>query len=407
MTNGDTAGIYKQLLGYLIIHDLHISLGLFLEKVRHRDVYLVRYRPDIGKYIRFALEADFHDTIGILNKHLPGMTQACIEAYAEDAVMMDSVSRLKSVWQYLTKDQYFIRRIILRSASNNSTGALRLLEKNLSIGQTDLQYLLLAAIRNKSEALVRHWLDRGAKTRLQEQSEVPSWAAARCGNAAIMSMLLDTDDEPFHNSSVSDRLLGVALEARNLSVVDVLVYAGADELSVPLETAVTAGHANLVDKILIHQAKNKDWIPPAPLLQLACVNGHLEIARALINHGSKLDPRIPMALGGGNSPLMGAVSSNHPDIVEYLISRGASFDASGVFGNALQTAAYWNYHDVAVVLLQNNFDVDARAEPLPSALAIALRRGNLDIVTLLLQHRASTKDLESYDRLLCGYRVCS
>ena len=129
----------------------------------------------------------------------------------------------------------------------------------------------------------------------------------------------------------------------------------------PIFNAALAGNLPVV-KLLVSKgadinAKNRSGLTP---LHLACQNGNKMVVEFLIDNGSdinsKTERRFPdiagqiPTLGGDRMPLFNAIMSNHKDIAELLISKGA---------------------DVT-----------------PEMLNMAKGRGQTEIIELLKQHRA-------------------
>ncbi|XP_030324548.1 ankyrin repeat domain-containing protein 7-like, partial [Calypte anna] len=64
-------------------------------------------------------------------------------------------------------------------------------------------------------------------------------------------------------------------------------------------------------------------------LHLACANGHTEVARFLLKHGSQLDAVDNF----GRTPLMKAVQLREQDCVTFLLEHGADPNLADIDGN--------------------------------------------------------------------------
>ncbi|PYI09570.1 ankyrin [Aspergillus sclerotiicarbonarius CBS 121057] len=329
-------------------------------------------------------------------KHILNASQATVESLFAAGTL--NATHIKSAWDFLFRDRDLRRFTISRAAWDCHSDIVLSLDKISRFSTAEVDEALWAAVAKSDEELVRKWRSRLTNSWMGALTYTPLHLAAQKGNLNIMTMLLNqaifTRDRL---TLIMESLLQMAIEHWSLDIADVLIDRGADQFSVFLDSAVVAGHAGIVEEWLKEGATEEDTVC-GPMLQTACVNGHTEVVRVLLDYGHDINEKSSGALGG-NTPLMGAVSGNHPSLVEFLISRGASLDGTSQFGNALQTAAFWNYMDVARILVENGFDVDARAASLPTPQAMALRRGNWDMVTLLKQKGASREAWECYDRL--------
>jgi uncharacterized protein len=99
----------------------------------------------------------------------------------------------------------------------------------------------------------------------------------------------------------------------------------------------------------------------------------------LIAAGAEVNAVSPL----GATPLMGAASRGHKDIVNYLLDHGADSSTRLGFGaSALAGAAAGGHVDVVSVLL------DRGSQGLDAALALASRNGHEQIVQRLLDDGA-------------------
>ncbi|MBK8239355.1 MAG: ankyrin repeat domain-containing protein [Deltaproteobacteria bacterium] len=98
----------------------------------------------------------------------------------------------------------------------------------------------------------------------------------------------------------------------------------------------------------------------APAIVLAARDGHVEVVRALLRAGAKVDARTGL---GGETALVSAAIDGHADVVDALLVAGASVDLPNAWG---KTALMWasdNGHDAAVRrLLAGGADVTRRCD---------------------------------------------
>ena len=94
------------------------------------------------------------------------------------------------------------------------------------------------------------------------------------------------------------------------------------------------------------------------LLGWAAGAGNLEIVKLLVE---EKDANIEGdASESENSPLYRACAYNHPDIVTYLISKGANINRKNSNGlTCLHIASYNNYSDIVKILLDKGANINA------------------------------------------------
>jgi ankyrin repeat protein len=151
-------------------------------------------------------------------------------------------------------------------------------------------------------------------------------------------------------------------------------------------------------------------------LQMAAANGHLDMVKKLLGHGANLDKAVPSAAVNGqkqildfmleknpsqlaiNKALIRSAGSEHTDIVQLLLDKGADVSFINNEGDtdptALIRAASSLKIENARLLLSKNANVNAKVDdPItPSALFAAcsgvFNPLNLELVDLLLEHGA-------------------
>lgn len=121
-------------------------------------------------------------------------------------------------------------------------------------------------------------------------------------------------------------------------------------------------------------------------LHLAATAGHVEVCRALLAHGARVNQRSTHAGAcAGCTPLHAAVAGGHAPVVELLLSSGASPDLRDEAGfTALHTASLAGHHGLVKRLLLAGAHPEAYvAEHTP--LDLAWRGGHGSVVGLLRQ----------------------
>jgi uncharacterized protein len=181
--------------------------------------------------------------------------------------------------------------------------------------------------------------------------------------------------------------MGLAAEIGNAEIVKLLLEAGADPES-PNADGQTA------------------------LLAVART-GNVEAAKLLVDRGAKVDAREKW---GGQTPLMWASARRHPQMMQFLISKGADVNArsinrdyqrhvtaegrpksldSGGF-TPLLYAARENCMACVKVLLDNKADIDLPDPDGVSPLLLAIMNSNWDLAKQLIEAGADVNQWDMY-----------
>jgi ankyrin repeat protein len=194
----------------------------------------------------------------------------------------------------------------------------------------------------------------------------------------------------------------------------------------PLQIAVSQGHTDLAEFLLrkgarldIHSAaglgkgdevKQLLKVNPAlarsidcPLettpLHWAAEAGHLEVARVLLSYKADASAAAP----GGITPLHYAMHHDQAEMVKLLLAAGAKIDRKNDSGETpLYRAVVLRKQSIARILLEGGADVNARLDreryPVISSgpslftpLHVAAQRGDVDMIELLVSHKADVK----------------
>lgn len=188
----------------------------------------------------------------------------------------------------------------------------------------------------------------------------------------------------------------------HLAAVEVLLDAGADPnlrgsagidydsrmKPSPLDVAVSAGHAEIVQELIRHGADVKSicgrgWSP----LHLACELGHLAVAKVLLDAGADVRLGGPTGI---DSPLDLAASGGHADLVRELIRHGVSARTASVDGwTALHHASENDMPEAVEALVEGCAAVEAReVDSDRTPLHVAAGKGSRRAVLALLRSGA-------------------
>lgn len=124
-------------------------------------------------------------------------------------------------------------------------------------------------------------------------------------------------------------------------------------------------------------------------LGVAVLHGNERMAALLLEKGADLE--IPEYC----RPLVLAVLANHPDMVRFLLAKGASPTYRAMQGSKLQRisimmlAASLNMRDMIELFSQNNIDIDSVDTYGRTALFYAAEHGHGESIRTLIKHGAS------------------
>lgn len=220
-----------------------------------------------------------------------------------------------------------------------------------------------AAFQNADKEIRQKTLDRC----LVAGSFASSLSARDADRPELIKVLLDAGANPNAESHKGSSAIQVAARCirpsdtkenqQQMQIIDLLVQRGGQ---LDLFSAVATGNEEAVKIILKSDPDSKD-------------------ARAY----------------DGLSALDQAITMDQQSIVRLLLEAGAQVDSrnkstttGGRGGTPLQCAAFWGRLEIAKMLIEFGADVNAKSDDNVTPLHEAVRLGNVDIVKLLLEHRA-------------------
>ena len=324
-------------------------------------------------------------------------------------------------------DSYYGTALQAASRVGNIEIVERLLDSGADVNVLQGVYgtALRAAVTGGHEDLVRILITRGADVNLRykdeydinprdkDKGESVLHLALRSRNRAIFKALLVAGAAT--NTEVLDRqhILVVACKHGNPAFIELLLVSGVDvnvsgtkqsycrsmpyDEATPLNAACAEGHLSVVRLLLDHGADIEKSNESSATPLIAAIRGKnlpavllLLDAGANVNHAVDLSHRVGVRHHAFYlTPLEEAAEDCKIEIVEELLSAGATIGSSPSKNNALARACGRNQHMVIELLLKTLLGTQYEAEICGEELSEAVERGNYQTVRRLLEYGAS------------------
>ncbi|HEY2119052.1 MAG TPA: ankyrin repeat domain-containing protein [Candidatus Acidoferrum sp.] len=206
--------------------------------------------------------------------------------------------------------------------------------------------------------------------------------AIRAGELSRVKSLLD-----------SEPALASAKNEKGVSAVLFSIYSGRTEIrdlllaqgaKLELQDAAAAGCLDRVKEVVEENPMRASSFSEDgfPVVALASVFGHFEVARYLAEKGA--DINAAATNGSGYNALTGAVASGHLELVKWLLESSANANYKyGPGYTPLLTAAANGRLDIIKLLLTHGADPAATTDDGKSALALAVERNHPAIADYL------------------------
>jgi uncharacterized protein len=201
------------------------------------------------------------------------------------------------------------------------------------------------------------------------------FTAVQAGDVGEVSRMLDAD--PSLLQAKSERGASAVLTACYSGRKEVRDYLLAQDPRLELHEAAAAGQLSRAKQLIgENPAAARSYSPDGfPVMALAAVFGHEEVARYLLNQGA--DINAVATNGSGYTALTGAVASGHAAIAKWLVENGADVNYRYARGySPLLTAAANGHLDIVKMLLAHGADLHARTDDGKNALAFAEERNH-------------------------------
>lgn len=240
---------------------------------------------------------------------------------------------------------------------------------------------VLSYVRDATTAAM--FIDRGIPVDTPDnQGITPLFRACQSDNAAIVHLLLSKGAKP-----------GTLHEAVYLGQMDRIRELVKDGIAVdekrfdqvPLDFART----RLVAELLVQLGADIRFTRlagslPDPIYR-ACLYGRTEVVEYYLDSGISMDEVAKC--------LIFAVSQGHFNLLQTCVKRGLDLQKHGP---GLLNSAIYGKPEIVRWLIQKGADVNAPTGYITSILGSAIRKGNRDIIELLLKSGALIRDDEDY-----------
>lgn len=150
--------------------------------------------------------------------------------------------------------------------------------------------------------------------------------------------------------------------------------------------ACVEGHLEIAKLLVEHGAiVNADpRIRSSSVLGAVCRKGYLGVILLLLENGAKINEGYPAGLA-----LHEACEAGNIDVVRLLIERGADINLRGrLDGTALQAACSGRHLHIADLLIEKGADVNSPSRHHGSALHVAVKACDPEMVNFLIQNDA-------------------
>uniref|UniRef100_A0A667XGK0 Ankyrin repeat and SOCS box containing 2a, tandem duplicate 2 n=1 Tax=Myripristis murdjan TaxID=586833 RepID=A0A667XGK0_9TELE len=290
--------------------------------------------------------------------------------------------------------------LLLAAARQNTSCVECLLERGAdpNIADKEGDTPLFKACDRSDERGVELLLRFGASVnRSCSQRATALHEAARHGQVKVCGMLLQAGADLSATNIYGIRPLFTAAQTGGVDILNFLIRKGADvngqaaDGATPLYEASKNGHVSAVETLLSHKADanraSKAGLLP---LHIAAQKGRTRIVSALLPVTSQVRVRR-----SGVSPLHLAAERNRDDILELLIEASYDVNAqlseerSKMYEDRRSTALYFSVYNRNLEATEMLLEAGADANlDFFNPLLVAVRRGSMEMVTLLLRFGA-------------------
>ncbi|KAJ8317643.1 hypothetical protein KUTeg_005547 [Tegillarca granosa] len=237
--------------------------------------------------------------------------------------------------------------------------------------------------------LLEHKAD---KDKCNKYGRSPLFISSENGHVEIVKLLLEHKADKDKCDEYGRSPLSISSRNGHVEIVKLLLEHKADkdkcddEGQSPLFISSENGHVEIVKLLLEHKAdKDKCNMFGLSPLSISSVLGHVEIVKLLLEHKADKDQCDKY----DQSPLFISSENGHVEIVKLLLEHKADKDQCDKYDQSPLFISSENGHvEIVKLLLEHKADKDKCDECGLSPLFISSENGHVEIVKLLLEHKA-------------------
>lgn len=268
----------------------------------------------------------------------------------------------------------------------------------------------LIRINEDNEDIIRILIKKGAHINQLYNGHYPLYHAFVAKKFKSIHYLLENGANPNFWGEVKgcDTPLEVALASGNIEIATLLVKNGA-HLNIkgksgitPLLKATIIGNIQLIT-LMLERGANPNSAPDngvTPLL-IASGNENIELMTLLLNTGA--NPDATNAIWRGLTPLMWSIDRGNIELVTLMLEKGANpNNPSNERLTPLAMAEYHNNIELMILLLKYGANPNATdtTRKGPTLLMGAARRGDIELVKLLLEKGADSNVIFRFNKAI-------
>jgi len=251
------------------------------------------------------------------------------------------------------------------------------------------------AVRTGDLAQVQRLLDRDASLAGQPDADsqfqdLPLHIAARQGHVEVARALLTAGVDVNAGDQDESTALDVAAISRQHGMLVFLLDNGADmnhrdnNGAYSLSFAMSAGAQECVDTLLARgvDAENVRLANGTTLFHLAVRSGNTDLSQGFLDSGTDVNERS----GRGQTALHWAAGGTHPEMIDWLLERGADPRVIDNEGESPLMTACWRQRveSARALLAHDGLDVDMVSGHGWGPLGTAALNGNAELLQLIL-----------------------
>ena len=278
---------------------------------------------------------------------------------------------------------------------------------------------LCYAVKNNYHDIITYLLDNKANTEFHYNGETVLCYATRTKNWDLVTLLVNHETSPTNVNTIDQNEympLHYAILDENYEIIEFLLKNGADTETLfnlsddetykktPLNYAARKNNLQLLNLLIKHGADlYSQNTYELTSLELATLNGHIEIAKALLENEYDIS-HLNNQDNNQGTPLWDAITSSHYknnidrlEMIKLLLDNGANIETRYNGETPLCYATRTNMFDLVKELIERKADIEAKDNLGNTPLHLAVVNGHTVIVKYLLNHKDKDAPIEPID----------